>query len=188
MLHPMVPSLSITELNRLPKDDFVAAIRPVFEEIDDPWIAERTWQSAPFRDIESLHRAMISAVDRACTHEQTDLLRRQPCLQDRKGGLYFRRFSPAQQEQLAEDLAIYEERFGYPFVGFCKNCSTTDIMNRLSRRLTHPPQLERITALAEVAKIARERLDALFLDENPVPANSSAVLAINEPARTASGL
>ena len=70
MQHPMVSTLSIAKLNRMPKDDFIAAIAPVFEELDDPWIAERAWAAAPFRDIESLHRAMIAGPGSLATASQ----------------------------------------------------------------------------------------------------------------------
>ncbi|MEM6902875.1 MAG: 2-oxo-4-hydroxy-4-carboxy-5-ureidoimidazoline decarboxylase, partial [Pseudomonadota bacterium] len=102
MPHPMVAKISIATLNAMPKDDFVAALRPIFDEIDDPWIAERAWASAPFRDVVTLHQAMVAAVDRACTHDQLELLARQDDLETRKNGLYFRRFSPEQQVEVRE--------------------------------------------------------------------------------------
>ena len=173
MQHPMVHTLSIMMLNAMPKDDFTAAMSPIFDEIDDPWIAERSWNAAPFRDIESLHRAMIASIDRACTQDQIELLARQPCIKERKGGLYYRRFSPEQQSALEEKCAEYEDTFGYPFLCFCKVSSPKEILSLLDRRLQNPPQLERITALAELSKIARERLDALVEQPRPIAANTS---------------
>ena len=173
MQHPMVQTLSIMKLNSMPKDDFANAMGPIFDEIDDPWIAERSWAAAPFRDTETLHRAMIAVIDRACTQDQVDLLHRQPCIQERKGGLYFRRFSPEQKIALEEKTSAYEAKFGYPFLCFCKVSSPKEILSLLDRRLQNPPQLERITALAELSKIARERIDALVEQPKPVPANMS---------------
>lgn len=172
MLHPLVPTLSIAALNKLPKDDYLEAVRPVFEEIDDPWIAERCWVSAPFRDVDSLHKAMVDAVDRACTQEQLELLRQQPSLENRRDGLYFRRFSPEQQSEMRELTKRYEQQFGYPFVCCCRVMSPVEIETSLKRRLDNPPQLERITAMAELGRIARERLKSLFSDAPVMVANS----------------
>ncbi len=176
MQHPMVSTLSIAKLNRMPKDDFIAAIAPVFEELDDPWIAERAWAAAPFRDIESLHRAMIAVIDRACKQDQLELLARQPDLEHRKGGLYFRRFSPEQQEAARSINEGYKDKFGYPFLCFCKTSSATETLASMNRRLDNPSQLERITALAELSKITRERLDCLIEDQMPVVANAPAAV------------
>ncbi|MEO0392736.1 MAG: 2-oxo-4-hydroxy-4-carboxy-5-ureidoimidazoline decarboxylase [Pseudomonadota bacterium] len=172
MQHPMVQTLSIAMLNRIPKDDFVAAISPVFEELDDPWIAERSWAATPFRDTEALHRAMIAAIDRACADDQIELLARQPSIKERKNGLYYRRFSPEQQDMLDAKGKAYQEKFGYPYLCFCKVSSPKEILTNMTRRFNNPPQLERITALSELAKIARERLDTLVVQADPIPANA----------------
>ncbi|MBV6633495.1 MAG: 2-oxo-4-hydroxy-4-carboxy-5-ureidoimidazoline decarboxylase [Alphaproteobacteria bacterium] len=174
MPHPMVAKISIAALNAMPKDDFVAALRPIFDEIDDPWIAERAWTAAPFRDVASLHQAMVDAVDRACTQDQMELLARQDDLENRKNGLYFRRFSPEQQADVRDASQVYEETFGYPFLCACHNVCANEIHGKLTNRLKNPPKLERITALSELAKIAKDRLQAMVVDTPPLAANAPA--------------
>lgn len=172
MPHPMVAKTSMSALNAMPKDDFVAALGPIFDEIDDPWIAERAWASAPFKDIASLHAAMVAAVDRACTQEQMELLAGQDDLEARKNGLYFRRFSPDQQADVRDACQVYEETFGYPFICACQNVCANEIQGKLTNRLNNPATLERITALSELAKIARDRLEAMVVEAPPLAANA----------------
>ena len=57
----MTPSgLTLSELNRLPPQAFVAALGEVFEHA--PWVAEAALPGRPYETVAALHAAMTGAV------------------------------------------------------------------------------------------------------------------------------
>ncbi|MEM6902506.1 MAG: 2-oxo-4-hydroxy-4-carboxy-5-ureidoimidazoline decarboxylase, partial [Pseudomonadota bacterium] len=71
-----------------------------------------------------------------------------------------------------EACRVYEDTFGYPFLCACQNICANEIQGRLTNRLKNPAQLERITALNELANIAKDRLHAMVVDAPPLAANA----------------
>jgi Uncharacterized protein conserved in bacteria len=55
-----MPSLS--ELNAMSQDAFVAALGEIFE--NTPAIAAAVWHQRPFDSVDALHRAMVAVVQR----------------------------------------------------------------------------------------------------------------------------
>jgi 2-oxo-4-hydroxy-4-carboxy-5-ureidoimidazoline decarboxylase len=56
----------------------------------------------------------------------------------------------------------YRERFGFPFIVAVREHTKDSILAAFARRLASEPEAEIRTALGEVAKITRYRLDALL--------------------------
>jgi OHCU decarboxylase len=71
------------------------------------------------------------------------------------------RLSRAQDERLTGGTAAYRERFGFPFVICAREHDAESIIAAAERRLGAVPEEEEQTALSEIAKIARLRLDDL---------------------------
>jgi OHCU decarboxylase len=55
----------------------------------------------------------------------------------------------------------YRDKFGFPFVMAVRNSSLAEILDAFGGRLENDPDVEFETALAEIHKIARLRLEAM---------------------------
>ncbi len=150
---------------------FVRALGHLFEH--SAWVADETWPRRPFGDSAQLHRELCATMRGAARERQRALICAHPDLAGRL----------AQQRQLtaestreqasaglhqltAEELgafqrsnAAYRERFGFPFI-ICARLSAKDaILSAMQQRLGNSPEQEFDTALDEIEKIARLRLD-----------------------------
>lgn len=179
MTHP-TPSaapahLSINQLNLLPQTQFVDLLGGVFEH--SAWVAERVLVQRPFADIEALHQAMVQVVHTATLAEQLALLRAHPELAGREAQLgeltaaSTREQSRAGLNALApEEMArivllnsTYRGRHGFPFI-VCVGQHTKDsIFKEFERRADNATPDETQEALAQVAHIARLRLEKLLI-------------------------
>lgn len=161
--------MTLAELNRADRTAFVAAVGWVFEQ--SPWVAERSWARRPFGTVADLAVAMIAVMREGTAEEQLALLRAHPDLGTRarmsaasaaeQSGAGLDQLSPADFERLTRLNAAYRERFGFPFLFAVKGANTPEVMDALERRVTAPPSAEWDEALAQVARIARHRLDDL---------------------------
>ena len=57
--------------------------------------------------------------------------------------------------------ARYRDKFGFPFIVAVKGLDWAAIIERMEARIPNAPEAERATALAEIGRIARFRLEAL---------------------------
>ena len=64
---------SLLELNQMSQKEFTASLGEIWEET--PEIAEKTWHSRLFADLESLYQAMVAVVDRMSEGEQLTLIK-----------------------------------------------------------------------------------------------------------------
>jgi len=162
------------ELDRLSPAEFVALLGGIFEH--SPWVAEAVVGWRPFGDLDRLHQVMVAAVMTAARARQLALLEAHPELAGklaRSGGLTAA--SAGEQASLGLDRldedeiarfdqanALYRTRFGFPFIIAVKaQRDRRTILEALESRVANDRETEIATALAEVAKIARFRLDAL---------------------------
>ncbi len=162
------------DLDRLSCESFVETLGSIFEH--SPWVAEAVVDARPFGTIEALHAAMVAAVMAAGPERQLALLQAHPELAGklaRAGGLT--QASAGEQASVGLDKldeaeiarfdranAIYRDRFGFPFIIAVKaQRDRRAILEAIETRAGHDRATELATALAEVAKIARFRLEAL---------------------------
>ena len=165
--------MTLDEVNAAPAADFVAALGGVFE--DAPWVAEQTAAARPFATVAALHETMLAAVHAAPAETQLAFLRGHPELGGAaaRGGM-MAAHSVAEQRALGLDSlaadrateiehlnAAYVARFGFPFILCVTRHTRASIIEQFKRRLGNPPDMERQTALAEIARITRLRLVAL---------------------------
>jgi len=162
---------SIAALNAADRATFVAAVGFAFEH--SPWVAEGAWLHRPFADLDALHAALVAVVAGATGAQQVALIAAHPDLAgrvSREGRLT----AASRDEQAAAGLdrldaeelarfeaanAAYRARFGFPFVICAREHDQASILAALERRAANDRAAEIATALGEIAKIARLRLE-----------------------------
>jgi 2-oxo-4-hydroxy-4-carboxy-5-ureidoimidazoline decarboxylase len=163
--------ITLVELNALPSDEFTKRLSDIFEH--SPWVAEQVAPHRPFKTRAALHQALVNQVTNAEQTAQLTLLRAHPML---AGAATLTAASAAEQAShgltsldAAEAAAFaaanqaYQARFGFPFIIAVRGQrDRAAIAAALQTRLTNTEPAETAIALAEVAKIARFRLDSLI--------------------------
>ncbi|TBN55314.1 2-oxo-4-hydroxy-4-carboxy-5-ureidoimidazoline decarboxylase [Hansschlegelia quercus] len=156
--------------------DFVATYGGVYEH--SPWVAEVVAaEGLSAADEEPSHLAprMARVVDDSGRDAQLELLRLHPELVGRlkvgealteasKGEQASARLDQCTPEQLARFQALneaYNARFGFPFIVAVTGMTREDVLAAFERRVGNAPEEEFATALAQVHRIARIRLDSL---------------------------
>ncbi|MGH7076123.1 MAG: allantoate amidohydrolase [Stellaceae bacterium] len=166
----MSDRLTFGRLNAMDGADFTAALGGVFEHA--PWVAEAASKRRPYLSVDALHRAMVAVVEEASHDRQLALIKAHPELGATKIATDFSKAEQAAaglaaveragQEILRDLNRAYRDRFGFPFILAVKGRARAEIVAALEMRLHNPPETEFRTALDEIAKIARFRLDALI--------------------------
>ncbi|MBT8434461.1 MAG: 2-oxo-4-hydroxy-4-carboxy-5-ureidoimidazoline decarboxylase [Gammaproteobacteria bacterium] len=166
--------ISIDEINHSSAARFVELLGGIFEL--SPWVPELVYPDRPFESGTELHRAMAAAVRRAPQVHRMQLLCSHPELAGREAG-EGTLTDESKREQAgaglnqcsAEELAkieslnrAYHSKFGFPFIIAVTGLNKHQIIASMENRLDNPEQLEFDTAIDEVEKIARIRIDALI--------------------------
>ena len=177
MTQPGRQPMDLATANACDETAFVRAFGPVFE--NSPWVAAAARGARPFASVDALHQAMAAVVRAASPAQQLALLNAHPELagKEAQAGAMTRasvaeqssagldRLSREELARLSELNRAYRGRFGHPFIIAVRNHSKQSIFESFERRLGHSPEQERESALAEVFKITRMRLDRLFAAE-----------------------
>jgi 2-oxo-4-hydroxy-4-carboxy-5-ureidoimidazoline decarboxylase len=162
---------TVDYLNTCPVDTFVAEIGFAFE--DSPWIARAAAAERPFADRDALRAAMVAIVDRAGEDAQVALIAAHPDLAGRvaregrltvasaaeQAGAGLGALTPAEIGRFDADNTAYRARFGFPFVICARENTKESILAALAERRDNDRATEIATALAEIAKIARLRIE-----------------------------
>lgn len=158
----------------MPTHDFISRYGSVYEH--SPWVAElAAGVAADIDDIARIAEIMADCVDNADTERQLALIRAHPDLASRaqvageltadsaaeqaSAGLH--ECTRVEYERFQALNDAYKEKFGFPFVMAVRGSSCKEILEVFSRRLKNDYDLEFETALAEIHKIARLRLQAM---------------------------
>jgi OHCU decarboxylase len=158
-------------INALDRDAFVARFGGIFEH--SPWVAQAAWERRPFATVDELHAAMCAAVDEAPRERRLALIRAHPDLAGKaaiagtltadsrreQSSAGLDRLTPGEHAAFTELNSAYRERFGFPFVICAREHDKQSILAAARERLAHEAEQELRTALAEIAKIARLRLE-----------------------------
>jgi len=162
---------TVDYLNACTVDAFVAEIGFAFEE--SPWIARSAAARRPFADRHALHAAMMAAVEGASDEAKVALIAAHPDLAGRvaregrltaasaaeQAGAGLGALTPAETARFDADNGAYRARFGFPFVICARENTKATILDALARRCKNERTTEIATALAEIAKIARLRIE-----------------------------
>lgn len=154
--------------------DFIARYAGIYEH--SPWVAERVAPlAAELDDAERLAALMADCVDNAATERQLELIRAHPdlagkaqvageltadsALEQASAGL--EQCSQEEFERFQTLNTAYRDKFGFPFVMAVRGSTRIEILDAFATRLENDFALEFETALTEIHKIARLRLDAM---------------------------
>jgi len=166
--------LSIDEINHSSEPRFVELLGSIFEH--SPWVAELVFTRRPFTSRETLHHAMALEVRHAPEVQRMALLCSHPELAGREASAGTLT-NDSQREQAgaglnqcsAEELVkiqslnqAYQDKFDFPFIIAVTGLDKFQIIAAMEQRLGNNASLEFDTALGEVEKIARIRIDALI--------------------------
>ncbi len=158
--------------------DFIARYAGVYEH--SPWVAERVAPLATeLDDAEQLAALLADCVDNASPEQQLELIRAHPDLASRAevaGALTPESTSEqasAGLDQCSADEfarfqalnAAYWEKFGFPFVMAVRGRERAEILDSFAMRLKNDYSVEFETALLEIHKIARLRLETMGADK-----------------------
>jgi 2-oxo-4-hydroxy-4-carboxy-5-ureidoimidazoline decarboxylase len=163
--------IAMDYLNDCSVDDFVAAVGFAFE--DSPWIAEAAAQDRPFADRNAMIAGMVAIVAHATNDAQVALIAAHPDLAGRvaregrltasstseqaRAGL--NALTPEEIARFDADNGAYRARFGFPFVICARENTKASILDAITRRGQNDRATEITAALAEIAKIARLRIE-----------------------------
>ncbi len=157
------------------RDAFISRYGDVYEH--SPWIAEAAWDNglgAEQDTPEGLATAMAAILNAAPAERQLALIRAHPDLAGKtaergeltadstreQAGAGLDQCSPEEYARFHRYNTRYQQRFGFPFVMAVKGSDRHQILAAFERRLEHTPEQERRTAIGEINRIARLRLEA----------------------------
>ena len=169
-----MPTLS--RINSLDESTFTHTLGGIFEHA--PWVASAAFVKRPFDSLDALHHTMCGVVADAPEARQLELIRAHPDLAGKaaragdltasssreQAGAGLDRLSEAEYRRFHTLNDAYRARFGFPFILAVKGHTKASILEAFEERLEHSPDRERETALEEIYKIARFRLEALIGD------------------------
>lgn len=156
------------------KHDFIARYGGIYEH--SPWVAEQAAEvAAGIDDVTELARLMAECVDNASEEQQLALIRAHPDLAGRaqiagqltaestteQASAGLDQCSKVEYEKFQALNDAYKEKFGFPFVMAVRGSTRQEILEAFSERLKNDYELEYETALEQIHKIARLRLEAL---------------------------
>jgi OHCU decarboxylase len=158
---------------RLDRDAFVGRYGGIYE--NSAWVAEQAFDVAAGLVTDRLAELFAACVDSASGERKLALIRAHPDLAG-KAAIAGDLSDASTQEQhsagidqcSAEELErfqalnrAYRDKFGFPFVMAVRNRNRYQIFDAFEQRLKNDPELEFDTAIEEIHKIARLRLEAL---------------------------
>jgi OHCU decarboxylase len=151
------------------RDTFVATYGPLFEH--SPWVAEHAYARGPFSDKNAVYDALTAAMYEAPRERQLALIRAHPDLGAKakmtpastreQAGAGLDRLSREEYDALMAANTAYKERFGMPFVICAGEHDKRSIIAAAQERVRNDPDAEVDTALREVAKIAKLRMERM---------------------------
>ena len=163
--------ISLHDANRMDEDAFVDAFGDVAEHA--PWVAAEAAERRPFSSRDAMIAAFADAVARADKHRQRALLLAHPDLAGRaaiagdltkesrseQAGAGLDKLTPEEFGHFTAMNAAYRQRHGIPFIFAVRGATKHDIFKGFASRLGNDQEAEFKTALAQVARIIRFRLE-----------------------------
>jgi len=153
---------------------FVGRYGGIYEH--SPWVAEETFEvSREIDDVDELARIFRKCVDLATNERKLELIRAHPDLAGKaalRGELTeessteqasagIDQCSQEEYQQFQELNDSYKQKFGFPFVMAVRGSNRHEILAAFGRRLENDSKTEFDTAINEIHKIARLRLQEL---------------------------
>lgn len=163
--------LDVAAVNALSLDDFVARFGDVAEH--SPWVAAAAAALRPYPDREAMIAAFAAAVAAAPREARLALIRAHPDLagkaaragvmaEDSKreqAGVGLDTLTDAEFERFTALNTGYRDKFGFPFIFAVKGATKAMILAAFEARLPNDAASEFETALAQIDRIFRFRLE-----------------------------
>jgi 2-oxo-4-hydroxy-4-carboxy-5-ureidoimidazoline decarboxylase len=158
---------TLAEVNAMPLDAFIAAYGDVAEH--SPWVARQAAARRPFARRDDMIAAFEEAVREAPREAGLALIRAHPDLATKA-----RLTEDSTREQAGAGLASltaeefarftglntrYKKRFGFPFIFAVKGATKHQILASFEERVGRTPEQEFATALTQVCRIFRFRIE-----------------------------
>jgi len=152
--------------------DFIARFGFLFEH--SPWVVERAASRRPFDD---LYEELMQVVREATPSERLALIRSHPELAGKaaidrtltaestaeQASAGLDRLTSQEYDRLHSLNTAYRDRFGFPFVICVRLTDKQGILSAMESRLQNDINTELDTAITEVGKIVRLRLDEVLV-------------------------
>ena len=169
----MAEKITIHNANRLSREGFVERFGTIYEH--SPWVAEEAYHDRPFDGLDALHHAMVRTVNAASEARKMALIRAHPDLAGKaavsgeltrestreQSSAGLDELTPGEYQEFQRLIGAYRERFGFPLIFAVREHTKDTILAGAEERLRHSRHREVETALAEISKIARLRLEDL---------------------------
>lgn len=162
---------TVDAINAMDLPAFLAAFGDVAEH--SPWVAERALAAAPFPDRDAVIAAFEAAMRSAGKDEKLALIRAHPDLAG-KAAMAGEMADDSKREQAGAGLDAltadefarftnlntrYRDRFGFPFIFAVKGATKHRILDAFVDRIENDAEAEFETALTQIARIFRFRLE-----------------------------
>jgi OHCU decarboxylase len=162
--------MTLTELNALDQDEFVAKLAFLFE--GTPWVAAQAWHARPFASLAHLHRILSSVMFDAPRERQVALIAAHPELAGKaaladelspestgeQAAAGLNRLLPEEMAAFTQLNDAYRQTFGFPFVICVGENTKQEILAAFAARLHNSRDREVEIALGEIARICWLRL------------------------------
>jgi 2-oxo-4-hydroxy-4-carboxy-5-ureidoimidazoline decarboxylase len=159
--------MKLDDVNGLSLHAFEAHFGDVAEH--SPWVARQAALARPFASRDAMIAAFISAVSAASRDAQLALVRAHPDLAKKakltddstreQAGAGLNSLTPVELEHFTQLNDLYNSRFGFPFIFAVKGATKHRILAGFEERLNRPPDHEFATAIAQVCRILRFRIE-----------------------------
>jgi OHCU decarboxylase len=169
----MPQKITLKEVNDLDREGFVARFGSLYEH--SPWVAEAASEERPFGDLDEMRGAFARAVRSAPAERRMSLIKAHPDLAGKaamageltresareQSSAGLDRLSQEEYETFTRVNREYREKFGFPMIVAVREHTRGSIIEQARARLSHSQDEEIQTALREIDKIARIRLEDL---------------------------
>ena len=160
---------------KISKTKIIELLKSIYEH--SPWVPERLFSNDvnEILNKEYLQQKMKSIVDNASKKEKLDLIKSHPELGNKLKKIdELTEFSKKEQKSAGLDQCNEEEfeilthlnkkyrtQFEFPFIIAVKGLSKNDIIDEMKKRVNNHKEEEFVTAIKEIHKIARLRINDL---------------------------
>jgi 2-oxo-4-hydroxy-4-carboxy-5-ureidoimidazoline decarboxylase len=156
------------QVNAMDLSAFVARFGGIAEH--SPWVAERAATLRPFANREAMIAAFANVVMQADEAHKLDLIRKHPDLagkakltehsQNEQAGAGLGSLTVDEFARFTRMNDEYKARFGFPFIFAVKGATKHQILEAFEARLPNSKEAEFATALGQVCRILRFRIEA----------------------------
>ena len=161
---------SINNINQLNKSDFLSIFGNVFEKTE--WIAEKVFNSKPFKDIDDLFSKIINQYENCDKEKILLILNSHPELavekkltkesSNEQSGASLNECTFEEFEEFKKLNIEYKKKFLFPFIIAVKGKNISEILNNFRQRITNNINSEFVETKKQVKKIANFRLDEII--------------------------